>query len=431
MEKEKENKDVENNKEKTKEVDYSLYAEYPEKLFPLAQDQINKNKFEEGLDILEQSIILAIKKFGGEDKVEIAQFYNKYADGLIQKLMISNSDFLNIQEEEVGQSSKEVKEEPNKEEEKAKEKEKDKEKEDDKEKEKEKEKESNEDENSNKAKIDPKENINNEVVGDDEIVYENLNAANLLLKNYLKQYDDKDPTTLDKTIIKYYLQLCDNYSLFASLEKINSDFKKANEYFKLSIDICKKYDNKFSRTLAGLYFEQSQILDFDPKSCLLSLYKSKIIMEHYLQNEIDKINLKIKLDIDEKDLDLDTLSYDDPKINKNKDLIMKNEELINASKTNYNIEDFIDIIKDINIKIEDVILELKEYDLFLKTKEQMKKDGEKQNTFNTNIDMSKVMDLSKTTLIKKKRKDPLNDNTDNNDNKKEEESNDLKKKKIE
>ena len=43
--------------------------------------------------------MLAIKKFGGEDKVELAQFYNKYADGLIQKLMISNEDFLNLQEE--------------------------------------------------------------------------------------------------------------------------------------------------------------------------------------------------------------------------------------------------------------------------------------------------------------------------------------------
>ena len=151
-------------------------------------------------------------------------------------------------------------------------------------------------------------------------------------------------------------------------------------------------------------------------------------MENYLQNEIDKINLKIKLDIDEKDLDLDTLSYDNEKINKNKDIIMKNEELINASKLNYNIEEFVDIIKDINIKIEDAVLECKEFDLYLKTKEQMKKDGEKQNTFNTNIDMSKFMDLSKTTLIKKTRKDPLKDAKYN---KQEEEEENLKKKKIE
>ena len=380
-------------KEGQNEIDYSLYQEQPEKLFSIAQENFNKNKFEEGISILEQSILLAVKKFGGEEKVELAQFYNKYADGLIQKLMMSNVDFLNLQEE-ASQNAQEEKSSSNenKKEDKSEEKSKDKER----------------DEKEKKVTND----INNDIVGDDEIVYENLNAANLLLKNYLKDYDDKDPKILDKSIIKYYLQLSDNYSLFASLEKINSDFKKADDYYKLSIDICKKYDNKFSRNLAGLYFEEAQILDFDPQHCLLSLYKSKVIMEYYLQTEIDKHNLKIKLDIDEKDLDLDSLSYDNEKIFKNKDLILKNDNLINSAKENCDIEEFIDIIKDINIKLEDVILELKEYNLFLKTKEQMKKDGEKQNCFNTNIDMSKVVDLSKISIIKKKRKEPFNDKDD-------------------
>ena len=386
MEKDKDNEDK---KDEQNKIDYSLYAEQPEKLFPIAQEQFNKNNFEDGLDILEQSINLAIKKFGGEEKIELAQFYNKYADGLIQKLMISNEDFLNLQEEE---NPKEAQEEQSSKNNDIKE-----EKDKDKEKEKEKEEE----------KKPPK-----DIVGDDEIVYENLNAANILLKNYLKQYDDKDPKTLDKSVIKYYLQLCDNYSLFASLEKINSDFKKADNYYKLSIDICKKYDNKFSRTLAGLYFEQAQTLDFDPKNCLLSLYKSKVIMEHYLQMEIDKIKLNIQLEIDEKDLDLESLSYDSEKIFKNKNVINSNEQLINEAKDNSALEEFIDIIKDINIKLEDVVLELKEYDVFLKTKEQMKKEGEKQNCFNTNIDMSKVVDLSKITLIKKKRKEPTNGKDD-------------------
>ena len=134
-------------------------------------------------------------------------------------------------------------------------------------------------------------------------------------------------------------------------------------------------------------------------------------MEHYLQNEINKINLKLKLDIEENDLDLETLSYDNEKIFKNKN-IMEDKELIEAGKKNCNIEEFMEIIKDINIKLEDVILELKEYDTYLKAKEQMKKDGEKQNCFNTNIDMSKVVYLSKITMIKKKRKEPFNDKDD-------------------
>ena len=135
-------------------------------------------------------------------------------------------------------------------------------------------------------------------------------------------------------------------------------------------------------------------------------------MEHYLQNEIDKNKLGIKLDIDEKDLDLDTLSHDSEIIFKNRDLINNNNELIKAAKEHCDIEEFVDIIKDINIKLEDVILELKEYSKFLKVREQMKKDGEKQNCFNTNIDMSKVVDLSEITLIKKKRKEPTNNDQD-------------------
>jgi hypothetical protein len=39
----------------------------------------------------------------------------------------------------------------------------------------------------------------------------------------------------------------------------------------------------------------------------------------------------------------------------------------------------------------------------------MKKDGEKQNCFDASIDISKVIDLSKITFTKKKRKEPYDD----------------------
>ena len=39
----------------------------------------------------------------------------------------------------------------------------------------------------------------------------------------------------------------------------------------------------------------------------------------------------------------------------------------------------------------------------------MKKDGEKQNCFDASIDISKVIDLSKITFTKKKRKEPSDD----------------------
>ena len=288
-------------KDEENKIDYSLYSEQPEKLFPLAKEKLNKNDFEEGIEILEQSILLAVKKFGGEEKVQLALFYQKYADAVLQKLLNNNQDVLNIDQNEGDEKSQKNEKEEDQKEEKT--------------------------ENKESKENDQEKKAGNEEISDEQIVYDNLAAANFNLKTYLKDYDDKDPKTLDKEIIKYYLLLSDNYSLFANLEKLNSDFKKANLNYNLSIDISKKYDNKFSRNLAGLYFEQAQILDYDPKNCLLSLYKSKVIMEEHLSKELEKINSNIKLILDEKDLDLKDLSYKDEKVTQN-DKIIQSEEII-------------------------------------------------------------------------------------------------------
>jgi hypothetical protein len=289
------------NKEETindnKDKDYSRYADQPEKLFSLAQEKFNINKYEDGLIILDKSINYALKKYGGEEKIEMAQYYNKYADGLIQKLSNSNEDFLNIEndadikekESELTELSKNKIISENIEDNKYK-------------------------KNKEEENEEIKESEDNNEIIEEEVAYENLNESNNILKNYLKKFDDKEVKSLDNTNIKYYLELSENYYLFASLEKLNMDFKRADYFYTLSSEILKKYGNKFSRKLAGLYFEQAQILDLNPKKCLLSLFKSKIIMEYYLQKEIDQIKLNIKIDIDEKDLDLDSVSYDNEKL---------------------------------------------------------------------------------------------------------------------
>ena len=365
------------------QIDYTLYSEQPEKLFPLAKERLYKNEFEEAIEILEQAILFAVKKFGGEEKVQLAIFYQKYADAVLKKLLHVNQDILNIDQNEVDEKSQKNQDKENEKEEKT---------------------ENKENDEGRKA--------GNEEISDEQIVYDNLSAANFNLKTYLKEYDDKDPKTLDKEKIKYYLLLADNYNLFATLEKLNSDFKKANLNYTLSIDISKKYDNRFSRNLAGLYFEQAQILDYDPKNCLLSLYKSKVIMEHHLSKELEKINSNIKLIIDENDLDLKDLSYKDEKIIQN-DKVIHSEEMKTLAKNNCDIEEFVEIIKDLIIKIEDVVEELKEYDLFLKTKAEMQKTKENENKFNNNIDLSKVPDItSDVKFISKKRKEPENSEND-------------------
>jgi hypothetical protein len=62
MEKDKKN-------EEQDDVDYSFYQDQPKKLFPFAQENFNKNKFKEGIAILEQAILIAIIKYGGEKKL--------------------------------------------------------------------------------------------------------------------------------------------------------------------------------------------------------------------------------------------------------------------------------------------------------------------------------------------------------------------------
>ena len=369
-------------------IDYSLYKDEPEKLFIISQKYFNDNNFDQGINILENSIKLAENKFGGSNEIELTKFYNKYSAALLQKILLSNintdnstkknKDTLNqiyVENDKIIKE-KEIIDKKSEEE---------------------------------KILIDELTEIIREEIDDEDIVFANLNAANIILKKYLEKYDNKDPKTLDKKIIDYYFQLSDNYSLFASLEKINLDYNKAKYYYQLSIDIYKKYD-KYSRNLAGLYFEQAQIMDFDPKNVLLSLYKSKIIMEYHLQKELDKQNISIKFDIDENELNINSLSYDNKIIFKNK-ILIGNEKIIKASENNDIIKEFIDLINNIDIKIEDVILELKEYDKYIKEKEESKSKEKPEKVLYCDK-INKNEELSKICIISRKRIETFNDKDD-------------------
>ena len=337
-----------------KDIDYSLYSSQPEKLIPLAQEQINNNNnILQGIDIINHSIDLAIKKYGGDDKIQLAEFYNKYADILLQKISsLSNSKIITKQEQDE----------------------------------------------------------HNKDILDIDLVYEYLYKSNEILQNYLEKYNDKNPTELNEDIIKYYLQLSNNYYLLATYEKEMLNFQKAFEFYNISISFTKKYDKKFSRNLAGLYFEQAQILLYDPFNCLLFLYKAKVIIEYHLQNEITKLNLDIKLSIDENDLDLKKICYNDEKIFKNKNIIETNKELIKAKEEHCNIHELIDIIDDVNDKINNVVEELKEYDNFVKRRKSKEKRDE------NNIDENNVEDLitnmNNIRLINIKRSEPSNSDKD-------------------
>ena len=349
-------------------IDYSLYSSQPEKLISIAQEQQIKNNFAQSINILKHSVELAQKKFGGVYNIELVLFYNKYADSILQNMMAnpnSNTSISNIKEE------------------------------------------------SNDNNV-----INNYIpASDSKTAFEYLSKANMILKRYLEPYNDKNRCTLDKNIIKYYLYLADNYNLLATLEKLNFNFENAINYYKLSINYTKKYDSIFSRNLAGLYFELAQILFYDPFNCLLSLYKSKVIMEYYLQREITKSNLNVKLIIEENDLELQLISYNNEKINQNKKIIENNIELNEAMKNNLVIKEFVDIIKDINGKIQNVVLEVEEYNIFRKRREQKRKDEKNDRNNEDNLDLeleykNNEIHMNKISLINIKRSEPSNNDED-------------------
>ena len=143
----------------------------------------------------------------------------------------------------------------------------------------------------------------------------------------------------------------------------------------------------------------TQVLDYDPHKCLLVLFKAKLIMEYHLKLALENSNLKIE--IDDNDLELNEIKTDDKRIYLNRNII-ESEEMNKEAKNNSKIDEFQGIIKDIYPKIEDVILEINEFEQYTKEKEKMLNNGS-ENKFNTNYDSSKVIDITQSSLIKKKR----------------------------
>ena len=392
-------------------IDYNSYKDEPDKLFLLAEQDFDKNEFEKGLQVLEKPINLALEKYGSETKIEMAKYFNEYGAGLIRKLM-ENDDILNLPNEPI----------ENKEEQKNDNTILEKEENEDKKEENVEKKEGNEDkkeeninltndekkeENILKDKNEDEEKQNEQEDSDENIALENLGAANKLYTDYLKEYDDKEVSTLSKEVINYYLELADNYYNIGCFQRVKSDFKTAANLFEKAISIRKKYGDKYSRKLASLYFEEAQVLDFDPHKCLLVLFKAKLIMEYHLKLALENSNSNLKIEINDNDLELNEIKTDDKRIYLNRNII-ESEEMNKEAKNNSKIDEFQGIIKDIYPKIEDVILEINEFAQYTKEKEKMLNGGN-DNKFNTNYDSSKVIDISQTSLIKKKRpreKDP-------------------------
>lgn len=337
------------------DINFDEFKSNPSELFILATLSMNKGQYDKAFFILNKSIDLAIDLYG-EDNIEVAKYYNKYASAYIQKLLDSDALFMiHLDKEEMakdGKSLKVIQEEPQ---------------------------------------------------CENEIALNNLDIANEMYIDYLEEYEEVNVKKLSKETIKMYLELADNYLNYGELEQAQSDFKKASEFFKKAAKIREKYDTKMSRSLAEVYFKLASVLDFDVKNAMLYFYKTKVIMEYHLNELIKKNKIGIEIIIDEKDLEIESIDRKDKRLLINQKIV-QSEEFKEKCKDKEDIENIIEVLNELYMKIEDVIEEEKVFEEWVtEKKKKMKESSKKEEKFSNDYDKSKVIDISSSLVVRAKR----------------------------
>ena len=425
-------------------INYDSYKDKPEELVTIAKQFLNLKKFEKGIEILEKAIRFAVAiNDNDETKLECAKFYYHYADALIRKCMESDEILAIPNEENGNEGIKEEKEEGSEDEKNSN---------SGNSNEKEINNKTNENhepalnnftnnnpnhksnieviiENQKKNELEKEPTDDNEEDGDilvndakdefpdaedpnmqamkdesdESVAFENLFFAETIYKNFLEKYDKEDPAKLkteNPSIISHYFDLSNVYQKFGELEMCKSDFKSAIEFFLKALEIRKKYDDKFSRAIAEIYFNMATTYDFDSRKCILSYYKTKIIMEYHLKHELIKINLNSiadKIVIKEDDLDSEEIKIFNLFTNRNViEKIPINDENLNK---NEEIEELYAIISELNMKIEDVLIDIQDYEKYMREKNGMQQN---QNHFTTDYDKSKLLDVTNLGIVKKR-----------------------------
>lgn len=418
-------------------IKHESYQSNPEELIPFVKQLLNLKKYEKAIELAEKAIHYTIKNNNNDEaSLECAKFYYHYADALIRKCMESEDVLAmpfnqEIEDEDEGADEKVQQEN----------------------------KDQNLNKNSNGAKIEQNNIIGNnctvnlsigqtngsanninqanniqqeegpEVVdenevnedghdgngasapqddSDEQVAAENLLFAETIYQNHLSKYEKEDVNTLKEKypeIIKTFYDLASVYQKFGELEMCKSDFKSAVEYFKKSLQVRQKYDSKFSRAIAELYFNMATAFDFDSKKCLLSYYKTKLIMEYHLKKELEANGFKSisdKIKLHEEDIDLETITPTHANLRTNRDL-MQSTEICNESVLKFEeIEELVAIINELNQKMDDVIIDINDFEKYMSQQKQ-EAPQQTENKFTTDYDKSKVIDV--TSIVKKRKRE--------------------------
>jgi hypothetical protein len=410
-------------------IDFEKYKDTPGDLIPIAKQMLNLKKFEKGIEILEKAIHFIIQKNNNdESNIECAKFYYQYADALIRKCMESDEVLAmpqnegNKDDDDESEKPEEIEKNENKKEitetkdshsqgqgksnldailELQKNK-------------KEEDGPVIQDVGSDEEEEAPQEDNLPVDDSDEQVALENLLFSEKIYKTYLEKYEDENPEELktkSPEIIKLFFDLSNVYQKFGELEMCKSDFKSSIEFFTKSLEIRQKYDFKFSRAIAELYFNMATAYDFDAKLCLLSYYKTKIIMEYHLKEELNKHNLKHLADrivVNEQDLNLSSVLTTSTNLRTNKEVEggyeLNSENVLKIE----DIEELVSIISELNQKIDDVIIDINDFEKYKKEKEVL----QQENKFTSDYDKSKVIDVTTLGIVRKRQRDENQENTD-------------------
>lgn len=315
------NNNINNNITESKEFNLEDLNEYPIKLneyknkpddiLPYIRNLKKENNFETAVGLCNEAILLKLKEeYINNNKlhIDLVKFYVEQADILIKKIL-SNEDLLNNQ----------VKISNN---------------------------------------INSKYNDNEEESEDDleeyedsDIAFDSLFTAQKIVQTKIEEYEK---STNSGNVNKLYQILADIFLSFSDLEIANSNFDKAINYLKKALDIRFKCENKFSRTIAEIYYQMGLCYDFDSQKNLDSFYKAKIILEYHLDKQIQ--NSKIKDFYNEKNIiffnkeeeEFISSKYENIKLESIK-INMKNIEPLEDD--NEDIKELKLIIKEVYIKV--------------------------------------------------------------------------------
>jgi hypothetical protein len=330
------------------QLDFNEFKDKPEELITLAKQLMGIKKYESAISMLEKAINLAGEKYG-EDKLECAKFYYSYADALVRKLSEGEELFGTAGESDKAEVADDKPQKDHEDDIKV----------------------ENVDQNIpktnghndyNNIEEEPKDEVSEddaeeheeeeeheqaEAITDEQYAFENIAFAEKIYKGHLSQYDDKPVSELSDEVKKIYIDYADIFHKYGELEMCKSDFKAAAQYFQKALDIRNKYQSKFSRAIAELYWNMASVYDFDSKKCLLCYYKTKVILEYHLKQELSSDGYPTQADkiiVNEGDLDLETIELD--KIVYFKDVIESLGENINDE-----IAELVDLLGIIYIKV--------------------------------------------------------------------------------